>query len=81
MDGKGQHGWSAERGQSSKRHLLLDSVKNHWRNIPFWKVRRSVVISGLLFVAIASLLIGIIAQLPGPEKEEAPAGEQLMCWR
>jgi cell division protease FtsH len=52
------------------------TVKNHRRIHPFWKVQRSVVISGLLCVAIVSLLIGILAQLPGLETQEVPAGEQ-----
>lgn len=76
MSGKNQGDRPSRHGFLRKRHPSLSYGMKSQKRIPaFWKIQRSVLLSGFLTIAIIVLLVGIFAQFQAPAIEDIPTGE------
>lgn len=75
MDGKGHGGRPAGNGRSRKQNVVLDTLRDRKRVIPFFKSHKGMLASGFLVVAMVLLLFGIAGQFQSPPAEDMPNGE------
>ena len=75
MDGKGHGDRPSERGRSSKRKVMLDTLKDRRRIISSFQIHRGILVRGFLIVAMVLLLFGIVSQFQGPSTDDVPSGE------